>query len=330
MQNIKIRDIEVYHGSNILDNSYYIEHFKKQDKDIKHFFEDVMGRKKRYIVDSPNENSLTMAINVSKKVLEKSNLKGSDIDMIVYSSLFPEYAVPPCSVILHNAIKGKSSCFCQDINVNCLGMTYSLDMIYRYISCNDKVNKVLLIGSDFINLIANPNDELCYGQYGDAACAIIFEKTSDDCKLLGSEITINSECNNDFRFPKCGTSKIYDAKKEEIFAQCRVNIHDNSRLDKAIKNMNSLLKQNSLTIDDISMFCFSQLSCRPISYIREHMNIPEEKSIYIGDTYGYTGTSSPFIAFYEALKDQKIKRGDYVMFWTVGAGATQIALLVKY
>lgn len=46
MNNIKIRDIEVYHGSKVVDNSYYIEHFKKLGKDIKHFLEDVTGRKK--------------------------------------------------------------------------------------------------------------------------------------------------------------------------------------------------------------------------------------------------------------------------------------------
>lgn len=47
MNNIKIRDIEVYHGSKVIDNSYYIEHFKKLGKDIKHFLEDITGREKR-------------------------------------------------------------------------------------------------------------------------------------------------------------------------------------------------------------------------------------------------------------------------------------------
>ena len=48
------------------------------------------------------------------------------------------------------------------------------------------------------------------------------------------------------------------------------------------------------------------------------------------DTYGYTGTTSPFIAFYEGIRNGQVKRGDYVVFCTVAAGSTHISLLLKY
>ena len=60
------------------------------------------------------------------------------------------------------------------------------------------------------------------------------------------------------------------------------------------------------------------------------LNISESNSLYIGDAYGYTGTSSPFIVLYEAIKNNKVKRGDYIMFWTIAAGTSHIALLLKY
>lgn len=37
MKNIKIRDIEVYHGKNVVGNDYYIEHFKNKEKTLKSF-----------------------------------------------------------------------------------------------------------------------------------------------------------------------------------------------------------------------------------------------------------------------------------------------------
>lgn len=328
MMDIKIRDLEVYHGSTVVDNSYYIEHFKKLGKDIKKFWEETMGRKYRYHIDPEKENGLTMAIEASKKVLQKSKLTGEDIDMIVYSSVMPEYVSPPSSLIIHNAIKGKQNCYCHDMNVNCIGMTYALDLIYRYISANPQVNRVLLVGSDYLNIQVSPENELCYGQYGDAACAVIIEKTTDDAKLIDTRISVNSNSINDVRFPKCGFSNIYDATREEIHAKWIA--YDTSWLDKAIENMNSILDEHKLSVNDISMFCLSQFSYKNIVYLREKMNIEEKKSIYIGDTYGYTGTSSPFIALYEALKDGRVKRGDYVMFWTVAAGTTHIAVLIKY
>lgn len=77
-------------------------------------------------------------------------------------------------------------------------------------------------------------------------------------------------------------------------------------------------------------FCFSQYALCNIKDLRKLMNIDENKSLFIGSEYGYTGTSSPFIALYEAIERKLIKRGDYVMFWTIGAGSQNISLLFKY
>ena len=94
--------------------------------------------------------------------------------------------------------------------------------------------------------------------------------------------------------------------------------------------MTKMLRENGLTKDDISMFCFSQFALANIQKIRELMDIDETKSIYIGDKYGYTSTSSPFIALYEAIKQGSVKRGDYIMFWTIGTGSESIVVLYKY
>jgi 3-oxoacyl-[acyl-carrier-protein] synthase-3 len=55
-----------------------------------------------------------------------------------------------------------------------------------------------------------------------------------------------------------------------------------------------------------------------------------DKIIYIGDKYGYTGTTSPLISLYEGIQQGRIKRGDTVLFWTVGAGHQFIVMLFKY
>lgn len=328
MENIQIKNIEVYHGSKIVNNEYYIEHFKKLGKDVKHFMEDVMGRKNRYLLESPQENSLTMAIESSKKVLETSNLSGKDIDMIVFSSVLPEYVTPPSSFLVHKAINGKENCFCHDMNINCLGMTYALNLISGYMRSDSNVKRVLLVGSDLLTPQVNPENELCYGQYGDASCAIILEKVTRDCGIIDSKVSTDTAGSNEIHFPKCGFSNIYDAPKENVFAKW--DSYQNYWFDSTINNMNSMLKDHSLSVNDISMFCFSQFAYSNVIKIREVMNIPESNSLYVGDTYGYTGTSSPFIVLYEAINNNKVKRGDYIIFWTIAAGTSHMALLFKY
>ena len=328
MENVKIRDIEVYHGKYIIHNDYYIEHFKKQGKDVKKFIEETMGRKYRYEIDSETENALTMAIESSRDVIKKSNLTGNDIDMIVYSGMLSEYVSPTTALIIHSAIQGKQQCFCHDMNVNCIGMTYALDLANRYISSDPQINRVLLVGSDYLTPQVSPENEECYGQYGDASCALILERTDEDCKLIDTKISVNTDFIDYVRFPKCGFSHIYDIPKEEVYVKWKS--FGTWWIDGAIENINSILNKSDLSINDISMFCFSQIAYKNIVTLREKMGISEEKSIYIADTYGYTGTTSPFIAFYEGIKNGQVKRGDYVIFCTVAAGSTHITLMLKY
>ncbi|WP_238915767.1 3-oxoacyl-[acyl-carrier-protein] synthase III C-terminal domain-containing protein [Clostridium sp. YIM B02555] len=328
MENVKVRDIEVYHGRNIVDNDYYIEHFKKQGKDVKKFFEETLGRKYRYEINRESENALTMAIEVSHKVLKKSNCTGKDIDMIVYSGMLSEYVSPTSALIIHNAIKGKKECFCHDMNVNCIGMTYALDLVNRYISTNPQINRVLLVGSDYLTPQVSPENEECYGQYGDVSCAVILERTEEDCKLIDTKVSVNNDFIDYVRFPKCGFAHIYDAPKEEMYVKWKS--FGTWWIDGAIENINSILDKSKLAIEDISMFCFSQIAYKNIVTLREQLGLSEEKSLYVGDTYGYTGTTSPFLVFYEGIKTGRIKRGDYVVFCTVAAGSTHITSLIKY
>lgn len=328
MKNVRIRDIEVYHGRNIVSNDYYFEHFKKQGKDIKNFFEETLGRKYRYEIDSEKENALTMSIEASKAVLKKSRLTGNDIDMIIYASVLPEFSSPTSALIIHSVIKGKQECFCHDMNGNCIGMTYALDLANRYIATNPQINRVLLVGCDYLTPQVNPDDEACYGQYGDASCALILERTDEDCKIIDTKVSVNNDFIDYVRFPKCGFAHIYDAPKEEMYADWKP--FSAWWIDGAIENMNSMLDKNNLNIDDISMFCFSQIAIKNIVIFREKMGISEEKSPYVGDSYGYTGTTSPFLVLYEGIKTGQVKHGDYIIFCTVAAGSIHITLLLKY
>lgn len=329
MYKVKINEIEIYHGKNIESNDTYIQHFKERGKDVEHFLRDVIGRDKRFLIDKNNENSLTMAIEASTKVLKKANIEGSELDMIIFSSQLPEYVAPPSSVIIHNIIGGKNECICYDMNVNCAGMAIAIEHTSKYISVSPHIKKALIVGCDYVNLTINPENEMCYGHYGDAACAVILERTDEDCGLIDSKYHVNSVEKDNIVFPGCGFSKLFSVEdKTELMLRWKP--FECPWLDTAVENMNTVLDRCGLTVDDVSMFCLSQFVYKNITVIREKMGIDESKSIYIGDKYAYTGTTSPFIALYEAINSGQVKRGDYIIFWTIGAGTENITMLFKY
>ena len=92
----------------------------------------------------------------------------------------------------------------------------------------------------------------------------------------------------------------------------------------------TLLERNNLSVSDITKCCFSQFALSNILKIQQELGFKDEQISYVGDRFGYTGTSSPFIALHETIESEDIHRGDHVLFWTVGAGFKLVAMLFKY
>lgn len=329
MGHITIRQAAYYHPEHIVGNDYYLEHFQSIGKDIKRFLE-VMGRDRRYIVKDESENALTMGLKAAQKALNEANLQGEDMDMIMFASQTPEYTYPTNALLLHRMLQGKHRTITQDSNANCAGMVSAVEHTSRYMQANPSIRYALVVGSDYSSVNCNPDDEITYPNFGDAAAAVILER-SEQSGFIDSLYYTDSEGSENIMFPACGLSNIYnqDVTPEQIRIRW-IPFDGTVCVDAAIADIKEILSRNGLTTDDISAFCLSQFSLKNIELIQNGLELNDEKFIYVGDEFGYTATSSPFIAFQRGVEDGRIKRGDYVFFWSVGAGWQIPTMLYQY
>ncbi|WP_100489577.1 ketoacyl-ACP synthase III [Sporolactobacillus pectinivorans] len=327
--NIIIRSVGAYHPETSLSNEYFLKHFHDQGKDIDHFLTH-MGRESRYMIQSDEENGLTMGTEAAKDALAQANLIGEDIDMIVFSTQVPEYTFPTNATFVHHAIQAKSHTIILDSNANCGGMSVAVEQACRYMKSNPKVNRTLVVGSDYNTLLCDPNDEVTYSNYGDAACAVILEKSETEEGFLGSSyFSETTETRENIIYPAQGLAKALRQGKGGRYLKW-TPFDGSCALPPAYHSIQELLDEQHLSPEEVKAYCLSQFSLANILEIQKHFNLTNEQIIYIGDRFGYTGTSSPFLALHEGLQEGRIKRGDYVIFWTVGAGLQTIGMLFKY
>lgn len=330
LPNIRIKAIEIYYPEHFVKVDDCIQQIKEEkgldlEMDIKEFFQkDIVHR-----VKGTEENTFTMALEATKKVLASSGLEGKDLDMIALASLTPEYVTPPTSKLLHIAIDGNDHAICYDINANCCGMLLSLYQLTCQMQLDDTLNYVLLVGADVISPHYQSEEIMNSLIYGDSACAIILEKCDTDSGFIDKKFTnTKQDWYTSVSFPSCGFSKVYESTVEQ--RKCHLGKDKPLDTDKFSNDILGLLKQNQLTTDDISLYCFTQVSGFVIKTICKKISVPVEKAIYIGDKYGYTGVTCTFFALYHAIKENKVKRGDYVFLWSFGAGAQLVYILIKY
>ncbi|WP_242972900.1 3-oxoacyl-[acyl-carrier-protein] synthase III C-terminal domain-containing protein [Anaeromicrobium sediminis] len=329
-RNIVIKGEEIYTPKKKVDNNYFERHFKKfrQDKEAGELM-NYFGRNERYFV-SEGENTLTMAIDASKKVIEKTKTNPKDIDMILFTSDNPEYALPTNAVKIHQAIGATNAHIVLDINANCIGMLTSLDFACRYAKNNEKIRTILLVGSACFSKITRKDDVVSYPNFSDGSSAVILEAKEENRirGFIDSNYTTCSDICDKVEYPKCGYSNIN--KPEILKEDKKMNFirHDVSYFsDEWKKIMTDMLDENSLRIDDIDHFLFSQFNKEEVKETLEKMEVDLNRHTFVGEKYGYTGVASPMFALNEAIKEEKIKEGSKLMFCSVGVGYTMSTII---
>jgi len=326
---VRIRDIQVYHPSNEVDNEYFIERFRQRGTEVSGLLR-ALGRNKRFMIDNPAENTLTMAIEASKSALQSAGLSAGDLDLIIFTSQTPEYLLPSNALKLHNALGGDLNTICYDLNANCAGMLVAVDQASRYMMGNPRIERALVVGADYLT-VHSPDQPVYYSNFADSACAVILEAASDTRGLIDSIYQTDTSVIDNSLFPAHGLSNLYREEFTAKDAQVQFTPFDDSVcVDSAVDSLRILLERNGIAKEDVGGYLFSQFSLGNVKLVAERLGIDEQKVTYIGDKYGYTATNSPFVALYEALKAGKISRGDYLVFWTVGAGWQNVSLLMQY
>ncbi|TKC19238.1 ketoacyl-ACP synthase III [Robertmurraya kyonggiensis] len=328
MVNIKIKEIAIYHPEHVIHNEFFIDHFKNKGRDSTNFIQNILGRENRYVINDNNESSLTMAYEASKLVLEKASLSGQELDIIMFSSQTPEYLATSNAIQLHAMLQAGHQTQVLDTNANCAGMLVAIDYASRYMMSNPHVQTALVVGSDYNTLMSNPEEEITYANFGDAACAVILEKTEEDTGFMDSIYFTDSVTSTNTNFPRHGLSGAIKEKQDQSMQW--IPFDGSIAMPPTYEMFETILSRNNYTMRDLNAYCFSQFSIANIKTIQEHYGLDENKIMYVGDRYGYTGTTSPLMAFYDGIETGRIKRGDTVLFWTIGGGYQLVAMLLKY
>lgn len=330
--NAMIKGIAYYHPEQSVGNEYYIEHFKNQGKDIEKLLE-VTGRKNRYVSASEEENILTMGYHASKKVIEQTHVKPSQINLIVFSSGTPEYIAPTNAMKLHAMLNAGQRCGVYDLNANCAGMTVALEQISRIMRNNKNIKYALLVGSDQLTRYVRYDEAIAYANFADSACAMLIENVfHTDRGFIDSEFYTNSSNHDKILMPAKGMSNV--TRNRNLPTRDKLVQYGQFDFDGAFHSskisIEEILFRNNLQKDNIKKYYFSQFGWKNIQKICEEMEEDINKFKFVGDEFGYTGTTSPMLAFAKSVEANELKMGDYVIFWTVGAGTTCPTVLYKY
>lgn len=325
VRNVKILGTGSYVPDKIVTNEYLES---KLDTSASWIYENL-GIKERRIA-SENQSTSDLAYESGMKAIESSGLKKEDIDLIIVATSTPDRLAPSTACIVQNKLKAENAA-AFDLAAVCSGFMYGMSVASQFIASGTYDN-VLVIGADTFSKITDwkRRDAVFFG---DGAGAAVLTHTDYTEGFLAFRLYADGKGWDKFTIPAGGSEK--PATNETVtnkqhFFQMDGKAVFNTAIQALPRAINQVLIDTGLTIDDVDLMIPHQPSIKILKKTAEIIGLPFNKVMTNMDRYANTSGGTMPILLDELVKDNKIKKGDIILFAAVGSGWTYGASIIKW
>ena len=256
----------------------------------------------------------SLSIESGRQAIERAGIDPSEIDVLVLATTTPDRTVPASAPGIQNALGLRCGAF--DVNAACSGFVYGLVAAHGFIAMGSK--KILVIGTDTLSRITDQSDRNTALLFADGSGAAVLEATDGPGQLCGWDLDADGSA-EEILYAEVGGYLQMDGK--EVFRRA-VRI----MVDSATKSM----KHAGITADQIAIVIPHQANIRIIEAACNRLGVPMDRTITVLQRTGNTSAASIPLALADALDNDRIKPGDYVLLVGFGAGMTAASALLKW
>jgi 3-oxoacyl-[acyl-carrier-protein] synthase III len=306
-----------YLPEKVLSNSSLEEMVKTSDQWIL----ERTGISNRHIM-ADHETTSSMAEHASRQALEVADIQPSDLQLIVVATATPDRTFPSTACILQNRL-GAYNCPAFDVGAACAGFIYGLSIAEQFIR-NGTVTNALVLGAESLSRIVDWTDRSTCVLFGDGAGAVVLE-ASDEPGIFSTHIHANGQYND----------LLYAANHiGELKEPPYIKMQGNEVFKIAVKTLGDIvdetLAHNNIDQSAIDWLIPHQANLRIITATAKKLNLPMERVILTVQDQGNTSSASIPLALNQAVRDNRIQRGETLLLEAFGAGLAWGSALVRY
>ncbi len=280
---------------------------------------------------APKQTASDLAYEASKAALDAAGLKPSNLDLIVVATSTPDMLFPSTACILQEKLGAKNAA-AFDVNAACSGFVYGLSVAEAYIK-SSLAERVLLVGSEVFSKFLDWEDRTTCVLFGDGAGAVVVEPAKGDSGIISTHIYSDGKHQDLIMLPGGGSK--YPPSEESLKKKRHyIKMKGNETFKVAVKTLEKLvvdtLKKNNIKPSQLALLIPHQANMRIIKATAKRLGLPMDRVFTNLEKYGNTSAASVPIALDEAVRTQRIKKGDYVMLEAFGGGLTWASALIKW
>ena len=281
------------------------------------------GILQRHVADD-GVTSSDLGAEASRRAMAAAGVGPSDIDLIIVATSTPDSIFPSAACLMQTKL-GVRQGAAFDVQAVCSGFVYALATADSMIK-SQLARTVLVVGAEVFSRILDWTDRATCVLFGDGAGAVILA-ASDSPGIHAAALHADGQQSGILSVPGtiCGGkvvgSPFLQMDGPAVFKYAVRVLDEVGR---------EVLSKAAMQVSDVDWLIPHQANVRILDATARRLGIDPAKVVVTVDRHANTSAASIPLAFDEAVRDGRIKRGARVLFEGVGGGFTWGAVLATY
>jgi len=285
------------------------------------------GIRQRHIA-APDETASSMGAAAARQALERANIPGEAVDLVIAATATPDSAFPATAVRIQ-ALLGSSRGFAFDISAACTGFVYALGIADSMIRTG-QVRCAVVVGTEVFSRILDWTDRGTCVLFGDGAGAVVLvagegRGDANDRGILSTHLHSDGR-HGDILLVDGGAGSNGACGKLRMAGK-EVFRHAVSKLASVVDES---LEANGLQHSDVRWLIPHQANLRIIEAMGKKLGLPKERVVVTVDRHANTSAASIPLALADVAGRGLLERGDLMVLEGIGGGLTWGAALARF
>ena len=300
--------------------------------------------------------SSDMALVAAQRALESAGRKPADVDYIIFNTMTPDHMFPGSGALLGQKL-GCPGAPALDLRQQCAAQLFSLQVAEGLLRTGAAKTILIAAGESQAGFMPWADWDILEGTsdrkpsaedwdratrhrgfaviFGDGGGAFVVERTNDDKQgILGLDLQTDGRYVDQLLLPHGFKSRPYVSKEiiesEQYLPYMAGREVFKLAITKLPASINAACERSNGTMSDIDWFVARQANARINEAIRDRMKIDPAKVPSNIERVGNTSTATIPILMDEMARDGRLKRGQLVCVFALGAGLHWGSLVLRY
>lgn len=303
---------------------------ERYGQDVDTFLRENIGIRERHFA-AEDEITSDLAVSAGRQALDRADLGPEAIDLLIVATDTPDYISPATASVVQHKL-GAENAGVFDVNNACAAFVTGFILASKFIATEpDRYRHALVIGVYAMSKYVNWDDYKTATIFADGAGAVVLQ-ASEEPGLLSSGMAADGRYHDYMGIYVGGTYQIPDEtnldRKYLVIAKRFPPELNAAHWPPLVRDV---VERAGRDVSELDRIYFTQINVNTIKQVMAELGLPLEKTHWIMDKWGYTGSACIPMTLDDSLEQGRGPQpGDLVVFCASGGGYAMAAAAFRW